>query len=213
MIGGGKEISDDALPDELVEQARRGNTAALGRLLALYRNYLKLLAQVHADDYLQAKADPSDLVQDACLQAHCDFASFRGTSEREFIAWLSQILTTKSAKLHRRYATQSRNVHLERQLQDDLDQSAAALQTLVASAASSPSEDATLRESKVLVADALMELSAPYRDVMILHHFQGLTMPQVASRLGRSVDSVQKLWCRALIRVRRLLRQNHERRA
>lgn len=207
MIGGRTEILDDAPPDELVEQARRGNTDALGRLLTLYRNYLKLLAQLHADDYLQAKADPSDLVQDACLQAHRDFASFRGTSEREFIAWLSRILATKSAKFQRRYATQRRDVHLERQLQEDLDQSSTALQTLAASAALSPSEDATRRERAVLVADALMELQAPYRDVMILHHFQGLTIPQVASCLGRSVDSVQKLWCRALLCVRRALKR------
>jgi RNA polymerase sigma-70 factor (ECF subfamily) len=58
-----------------------------------------------------------------------------------------------------------------------------------------------------------MELSPPYRDVMILHHFRGLTMAQVASRLGRSVDSVQKLWSRALLRVRRSLKRSHERRA
>jgi RNA polymerase sigma-70 factor (ECF subfamily) len=196
---------DDALPDELVAQARRGSTEALGRLLALYRNYLKLLAQLHVDDYLQAKADPSDVVQDACLQAHCDFADFRGTTEREFIGWLSEILTTKSAKFQRRYAAQRRNVHLERQLQDDSDQSTAALQTFATSAVASPSEDATRRERAVLVADALMELSAPYREVIILHHFRGLTMPQVASRLGRSVNSVQKLWGRALLCVRRSL--------
>lgn len=200
------EIVNDALPDQLVEQARQGDADALGRLLTLYRNYLKLLAQLHADDYLQAKADPSDLVQDACLQAHRDFASFRGTTERELVAWLTRILATKSAKLHRWYAAKRRDVHFERRLQDDLDQSSAALQTLAVSAALSPSEDATRREREVLVADALMELPAPYRDVLILHHFRGLTMPQVASRLGRSVNSVQKLWSRALLRLRSLLK-------
>ena len=203
MGGGQTEANHDAPTAELIEQVRRGNTAALGRLLDLYRNYLKFLAQLHADDYLQAKADPSDLVQDACLQAHRDLASFRGTTEREFIAWLRQILAAQNAMFHRRYATQRRDVHLERRLQEDLDQSSAVLQAMAVSAVTTPSDDAARRERAALVADALMELPVLHREVMILHHFKNLTMPEVAAKMGRTVNSVQKLWSRAVNELRR----------
>ena len=36
----------DNSPDPLLEQARAGCTEALGRLLELYRNYLRLLARL-----------------------------------------------------------------------------------------------------------------------------------------------------------------------
>jgi RNA polymerase sigma-70 factor (ECF subfamily) len=41
--------------------------------------------------------------------------------------------------------------------------------------------------------------------VLILRHLEGLTFGQVAQRLGRTDDSVQKLWIRALARLRRSL--------
>jgi RNA polymerase sigma-70 factor (ECF subfamily) len=57
----------------------------------------------------------------------------------------------------------------------------------------------------VLLADALGRLAEDYREVIILHHLEELTFPEVAGRLGRSVDSVKNLWARALARLRRLL--------
>ena len=79
-------------PNELVEKARAGDQRAFGELLGLYRNYLVLLARVHIDTNLKAKADPSDLIQETCLMAARDFPQFRGETEAEFIAWLRRIL-------------------------------------------------------------------------------------------------------------------------
>ena len=39
----------------------------------------------------------------------------------------------------------------------------------------------------------------------ILRHLEGLTFPEVARRMGRTVDSVKKQWPRALASLRRLL--------
>jgi RNA polymerase sigma-70 factor (ECF subfamily) len=41
-----------------------------------------------------------------------------------------------------------------------------------------------------------------YRDVIVLRNLEGLTFPQVAERMARSQDSVEKLWLRALARLR-----------
>jgi RNA polymerase sigma-70 factor (ECF subfamily) len=38
--------------------------------------------------------------------------------------------------------------------------------------------------------------------VLILRHLEGLRFPDVARRMGRSLDSVEKLWTRALARLR-----------
>jgi DNA-directed RNA polymerase specialized sigma24 family protein len=90
-------------PVELLQAAQAGDREALGRLLELFRNYLRLLARLQIDHRLRGKADPSDLVQEAFLAAQRIFAQFRGTSERELVDWLRQILASKLVDLARRY--------------------------------------------------------------------------------------------------------------
>ena len=70
---------------------------------------------------------------------------------------------------------------------------------------SSPSQRASRREQAVLLADALGRLPEDYREVIILHHLEGLKFPEVARRMGKTDDSVQKLWVRALASLRRSL--------
>jgi len=54
----------------------------------------------------------------------------------------------------------------------------------------------------VLLADALERLPEDYREVIVLRNLQGLSFPEVAERMGRSVGSVEKLWMRGLARLR-----------
>jgi RNA polymerase sigma-70 factor (ECF subfamily) len=191
-------------PEQLLLMARAGESTALGELLDLYRNYLELLARVQIGRRLQGKVDPADLVQETFLKAHRDFAQFRGSSEGEWVGWLRQILALNLAHLVRRYCgTQRRDVRLERQLVDELDQSSRVLDRGLAAPGSSPSQQAVHREQAVLLADALGNLPADYREVIILSHLEGLSFPEVARRMQRSVDSVKNLWARALARLRR----------
>jgi RNA polymerase sigma-70 factor (ECF subfamily) len=193
-------------PEQLLQRARRGNRAALGQLLQLYDHYLALLARLQIGKRLQGKLDPSDLVQETFLEAHRDFAQFCGSSEAEFVSWLRQILATNLANLVRHYyGTRRRNVRLERELAVDLDQSSQVLDRGLAAAQSTPSQQAARREQAVLLADALGRLPPDYREVIILRHLEGLTFPEVARRLGRTQDSVEKLWARGLARLRRSL--------
>ena len=46
-------------------------------------------------------------------------------------------------------------------------------------------------------------LPADYREVITLRHLEGLTFPEVARRMERSLASVEKLWVRALASLRR----------
>jgi RNA polymerase sigma-70 factor (ECF subfamily) len=191
---------------ELLSLARTGDGPALGRLLESYRAYLLVLARVQIGRRLQGKVDPADVVQEAFLGAYRDFAQFRGTSEKEFLGWLRGILASLLANLVRHYqGTQRRDVRLERQLAVELEQSSQALDRGLAALQSSPSQQAARREESVRLAQALAQLPDEWRDLLILRHLEGLTFPQVAERLGRTVDSVKKQWPRALARLRQVL--------
>ena len=197
--------------ERLLSLARAGDRPALGQLLELYRAYLGLLARVQIGRRLQGKVNASDVVQETFLKAHEHFADFRGESERELAAWLRRILSRRLTNLvHRHYGTQRRNVALERQLVAELDKSSHVLDQGLVARQNSPSHQAARREQAVQLANALDRLPAAYREVLILRHLEGLTFPEVAQRLNRSVGSVEKLWVRGLTRLREFLEIAHE---
>jgi RNA polymerase sigma-70 factor (ECF subfamily) len=196
----------NADPEHLLCLARLGDGPALGQLLELYRSYLVLLARLQIGRRLQGKVDPADLVQETFLRAHRDFARFRGATEEEWAGWLRQILAARLGDLVRRYCgTRRRDIRLERQLEDELDQSSRVLDGGLAVKLSSPSHQAARREQAVLLAEALEKLPKDYREVLILHNLEECNFPEVARRMGRTVEGVKKLWARALGRLRRSL--------
>jgi RNA polymerase sigma-70 factor (ECF subfamily) len=193
-------------PEQLLARARREGSHALGELLELYRHYLYLLARAEIGRRLQSRLDPSDLVQETFLAAHRDFARFRGTTEAELVAWLRQVLAARLADQVRRHLkAKRRDARLERRLADEMGQSSQDLENQLASRQSTPSHQAAQRERAVLLAEALKALPADYEEVIVLRHLEGLSFAEVAERMGRSVDSVEKLWVRALARLRRAL--------
>jgi RNA polymerase sigma-70 factor, ECF subfamily len=190
-------------PGQMLAEAKDGGDGALGSLLELYRNYLRLLARIEVGRRLQGKLDASDLVQETFLDAHRNFARFRGTDEPQFVRWLRQILAAKVADALRRYlGTQGRDVRLEQELAAEIDNSSRMLGNDLAASLTSPSVQAVKREQDVLLADALEKLPEDYRNVIILRHLTGLTFPEVARRMQKTQDSVEKLWLRALARLR-----------
>jgi len=193
-------------PETLLRLAQADDAAALGLLLERYRSYLGLLARLQIGRRLRGKVDASDVVQEAFLKAHRDFQMFRGTSEKEWLRWLRQILAMNLAQLVRHYCgTGRRDLGLERRLTVEMDQSSNALDRALVAAQSSPSQQAARREQAVLLADALEHLPEAYREVIILSHLEGLGFPEVARRMGRTVDSVKHLWARALDKLRGVL--------
>jgi RNA polymerase sigma-70 factor, ECF subfamily len=193
-------------PEKLLGLARSGDGLALGQLLELYRDYLALLARLQIGKRLQGKVDASDLVQETFLKAHRDFGEFRGGTEGEWVSWLREILGCNLAHQVRRYCgTQRRDVRLERDLARDLNESSRILDQALVGRQSSPSQGAIRREQAVLLAGALEQLPEDYREVIILSHLQGLSFPEVARTMGRTLDSVKNLWARALARLRHTL--------
>lgn len=190
-------------PERLLRLARQDDAGALGELLERYREYLRLLARLQIGTRLQRKVGASDVVQDALIDAHRNFAAFRGTTEAQIVSWLRRILASSLARQARRYSrTRCRDLRLEREMEVGLDHSSRALDRGLVAPQSSPSARAARREQAVLLADALARLPEHYREVIILRHLEGLALAEVARRMDRTVDSVRKIWARALARLR-----------
>jgi len=188
----------------LLQQARAGDNPALGQLLESYHGYLRLMARIEIGRKLQGKVDASDIVQEAFLHAHRQFPNFQGDAEAQFVLWLKTILAGTLANVVRRYlGTQARDLRLEREFEADLDQSSCALAGMLVDPHSSPSQQVARGEQTILVAAALGRLPPDYQTVLVLRHLEGLTFSQIAERMGRSVDSVEKLWLRGLTKLKK----------
>lgn len=190
-----------------IQLAREGRAEALSTLLETYRNYLRLMAAMCLDGKVKAKADPSDIVQETLLRAHENFPQFRGTTEREWIAWVRRILARNVAQLQRRFSLATRRISRERSLEESMDRSSQMLRNLALSHEPSPSHEAQQRELSVVLADALARLEPEERDLVMLRNLKELDWNEIATRTGRSADAARMLWTRALARMAPLLKE------
>lgn len=195
----------DELPDVLLSRARQGEESARGRLLELYRNYLRLQARTLIGRTLQVRLDPSDLVQETFLDAHRDFPAFAGTTEAELVVWLRRILVRNLADQAKHHTAQGRDVRRQESLEVMLQRSSDSLDEALGRGLSSPSASAARREQAVVLADALAQLRPDDREVITLRHLEGLKFDEVAARMGRTSGAVRVLWTRALERLHRVL--------
>lgn len=200
--------SDGGCVERLLEEARRGEGKSLGELLQLYRNYLTILATAQLGQKLRRRMNPSDLVQEAMLSAHCDFAKFRGSSERELLAWLRRILINclhHAVETHLKAEKRDvcREISVE-QISVALDRSVVNFVQVLADQGPSPSAPLRQRERAVALADQLAKLGPLYRDVIVLRNLQGLSFDEVAARMDRKPGTVRMLWLRAIEKLKQL---------
>src|SRR5262249_32457719 len=129
----------------------------------------------------------------------------------EFLAWLRGILAHVLADQIRRYSgTEKRDVKLERVLAFEFERSSEGFVRFLAAPTSSPSQRAVRHERAVWLIEALERLPPGSREVLALRHFEDLSFPEIARRMGRTVDGVKNLWIRALARLRRELELKDE---
>jgi len=178
---------------------------AQGDWLEGCREYLGLLARLQLSPRLRGKLDPSDVVQQTLLRAHEKRDQFRGRSNAERTAWLRQILANYLAQAVRRFATESRDLALERSLEADLEKSSARLESWLAADQTSPSQRVMRDERLLGLAQALAALPADQRRAVELHHLQGLPVAEVGRQMNRSAAAVVGLLFRGLRHLRRQL--------
>ncbi len=176
----------------------------LPRPLEQYRDYLGILARLHLDPHLRGELDPSDIVQQTLLKAHENLQGFRGRTNAELQAWLRAILSQQLAILarkrgHRKIQTRS--------LEAALDQSSARLESLLAADQSSPSQNLERAEQLADLAMALAALPEDQRTATELRYLRGLSVPEVAKQMDRTMVSVTGLLYRGTRALRQRMRE------
>ncbi|HYH69171.1 MAG TPA: sigma-70 family RNA polymerase sigma factor [Urbifossiella sp.] len=191
--------SPEPVPDrDLLAAARAGDRAALGRLMDTFRGYLLAVADGELAPGVRPKAQPSDVVQDAFLEAYRVFDKFAGAEPEQFRAWLRGILLYKVSDAHKRYLDAAKR---DRDREEPLD----AARDTVAGAGPTPSGAASRDEEARLVSAALGRIDPTDRQVIVWRNWDAVPFAEIGRRLGRSEDAARMLFARALERFQTAL--------
>jgi RNA polymerase sigma-70 factor (ECF subfamily) len=158
------------------------------RPLEEFRDYLHPLARLQLDPRLRGRLDPSDIAQQTLLIAHEKRSQFRGQTDAELAAWLRAILGHTIAQQTRRL--RKHRPEQARSLERAIEESSARLDAWLAKDESTPGQKAARFEQLAVLAAALARLPDDQRAAIELHHFHGLTVPEVARRRDKTVASV-----------------------
>lgn len=181
------------------------------RQLEQFRAYLRLLARLHLHPALRRKLDPSDVVQQTLLQAYQASHDLEGRSDAEVAGWLRQALARNLSHAVRDFGRACRDVHREQSLEAAVDASSAHLdQWLADSAQASPSQEAQFHEQALRLAEALEQLPEAQRQALILQHWQGWSVAEIAEHMERTPAAVAGLLKRGLQQLRALLHEEME---
>ncbi len=202
---------DSLNSDDLLEKARNGDTRALGQLLQRYGPYLRLMARRRLDQRLQARVDPSDVVQQTFLEAQRDLSRFRGGLEAELIAWLRTILENNVAQVVQKHlVAQKRSAARERSLNDPGSKGDPLVGRLPAEQ-SSPSQRVMRGESAIQLAATIESLPEAQQEAIRLRHLEGCSLAEIAQTMKRTEVAVAGLIKRGLRGLRDRLMDHSDR--
>ncbi len=170
-----------------------------------FRSYLTLLARMGLGRYLQAKIDPSDVVQQTLLDAHRAAGQLQAQTPAARAAWLRKILSNNLASVAREFRRDKRAIAREQLVDEFLEQSASCIGGLLIGEQESPSHHVRREEDAVRVAQALDRLPANQREAVVLRHFEDQSLKDIAAKLNCSTTAVAGLIYRGLKSLREQL--------
>lgn len=199
--------SDPSETARLLDQAARGDRGALESLLAKHRPRLRRMVALRLDHRLRQRIDPSDVIQDAYLEASERLEGYLRAPTMPFFLWLRFLAGQKLITLHRHHlGARMRDADRERTFAaaaPEADSAAMAAEFL--DRGTGPSAAAIRAEMKERVRAALDGLAPLDREALALRHFEQLGRAEIAAVLGISEAAAGKRYIRALEKLRLLL--------
>ena len=188
--------------NDLIRRAKEGDRSALDGLIACFRRYLYRLAWDQLASDLHHRVDPSDVVQESCLEFHRDFHTFRGAEVAELQAWLKRLVQRNVSNTIRHHVhVAKRSIRSEQSLAGTSD-TGRTLEQRFAADQSSPSKRARRAESMQLLENALDSLPSDQGEAIRLRYIRGWSLARLARHFDRSEMAVAGLLKRGLHTLR-----------
>lgn len=178
-------MSGEIPTSELVARAQGGDRPAFDGLVRRFHGRLERQVRSRIGDKVGARLEVEDVLQATFAAAFASIAKLTWRGEESFYRWLGSIAE------HVIWSSTQKRAWEQIQLPHD-----------IAAAGSSPSRILQRKERFDRLEKALARLSGDHREVVTLARLKGLTIEEIAHRMGRSPEAVKKLIARALLRLR-----------
>ena len=197
----------DSSNDMLVERLSQGESSVLAELFASCRNRLKQMVSFRMDRRLNGRVDPSDILQEAYIDATQRVDHFlKIYPQMSIYVWLREVTTQRLIDVHRKHlGTQKRNVDNEVSINRRGSQTSTSLAVHLVGHLTSPSQIAIKLELMNKLEEALDGMDAIDREVLALRHFEELTNNEVAEVLDIQKSAASNRYIRALTRLKSIL--------
>ncbi|HLL79131.1 MAG TPA: RNA polymerase sigma factor [Ktedonobacteraceae bacterium] len=179
----------------LVERVLSGDREAFGEIVQQYSTLMLRTAYMIVRDHDLAE----DAVQDALIQAWQHLAHLRSADALR--PWLMRIVVNQCISFTRRLARS--NTFVRQSMQEH------ETNAIVAEAEQLNGKI----EGEWDLARAISELPSKQREVIALHYYHGMTLPEIAQAMQTSQNTLKKRTQAALANLRRLLNIDGETKA
>lgn len=196
------ESSED---DALIRKALEGDRDALDRLFSKYREPLERMVALRLDPAIYPRVDPSDIVQEALIEAARRLPDYLKRKPMSFGLWLRQTAMQRIKMEWRRHeGAAKRSVSREVALPE---KSSLLLAEQVMAKGSSPSQHISRREQVFAIRRAVGLLGELDREIVLMHWIENFSHAEIAAVLEIEEATARKRQARALVRLGRIMRE------
>ncbi len=194
-----------------LHSARVGDQNALQQLLVAQSPSLKSYIQRRLASNQSEAIEPDDLVQQTLVDICRGLPAFRGQTLAEFESWTRTIALRNIFDATRKQARWKRLGALNQRPEPTADSFQPLMQALEIHPAPIPTPSSCVRRDEVVeqVRTSLTHLPSDYQLAVDLRYLQGLSLEEVAQRMGRGPRAIQGILDRARRQLRGRLNNCH----
>ena len=193
----------DPEPDDLLSRASTGDKEALRLLFDGHRERLKRMVVLRLDPRLSARIDPSDVVQEALIDASKKLNDYVRDRPLPFYPWLHCLTTERLAIVHRQHVkTQAMAVGREEARASFVDRTTEVLAERLTSNEPTPGTSLVREEQRQRVHSALEGLKEKDRNLLVMRYLEDMSFPEIAAilEIGESAAKMRHLRALQLLR-------------
>lgn len=208
MINAMANGSEHIETSQLVDQAVEGDSRAWERLMIENRARLRRMVAIRLDRRLQGRIDPSDIIQEAFIDAARRLPEYAKDPSMPFFIWLRQLTGQRLIEQHRHHlGTQARDASRDVSIYNRPfpEATTANLAANLLGEFTSPSQAVIRIEQRRRLQKALDSLDPVDREILVLRHFEQLTNGEASEALSLDKSATSKRYVRAMERLKGVL--------
>ena len=200
-----RDAAESEETGDLLRRAREGDSLALDELFGRHRAALYRVVARRLGRSPNARIDPSDVVQEAQVEALGRLEEYSGRRPMPFRLWLVRTAIQRVGKLRRHASAARRHFGRERPLSILGGSASSGPASRITAAGPTPSQQAASRDLASRLHAVLERLPELDRAILTMRTFEGLSYEEAGARLEIEPAAARKRYGRALLRLRALL--------